>query len=151
MELGFAMSFIPSSLTKFCQCPDPYAPPPTHSFLKSQQEKQHWLRALTGIPNEGITTFLTMSPLKKALIQSEYLTTHQRMTPFFVGMVLYFAYKNSSAVKASGVSILRKAFHYLCFVFSIFTFLGPALLGFTKLQMRAASEGPSFLTVFPIL
>ena len=89
-----------------------------------------------------------MSPLKSELIRSEYLTTHQRMTPFFVGMVLYFALRGAKERSYC----LPRVVHSLLLVLSAFTFLGPVLLAITKLRMQEnPSTSPTFVMVRAVL
>ena len=111
-----------------------------------QPHKQVWLKELTGLPPNDVLG-ITMSPLKKAVISSEYLVQHQRITPFFIGLVAYLVLQKirspstSSEKYRNNASYVAKTFiHNVMLSFSIILVLAPVFIALLKLKMQPGSD-----------
>lgn len=68
------------------------------------------------------------SPLKQMLMKHEYLVYHQRITPFFIGMVLALALQRARGVSVDARGVVNKLVHGVFMVFSLLITLQPLVL-----------------------
>jgi hypothetical protein len=96
-------------------------------------EKQVWLKNLTGFPEVINPHLHEMSDLKRRLISEDYLVTHQRITPFFVGMILFVALKKASVgSKAKMRSLFSQLFHSISLFLTVAVLLWPFVMGLKR-------------------
>ena len=97
-------------------------------------EKQLWLKNLTGFPEVINPQMHEMSDLKRQLISEDYLVTHQRITPFFVGMILFIALKKASVVSKDKTrrSLFSQLFHSTSLFLTVVVLLWPFVMGLKR-------------------
>jgi peptidoglycan/LPS O-acetylase OafA/YrhL len=113
-------------------------------------EKQAWLSTFMGPDWPAADAFkYSLSPLKKLIMTTDYLVTHQRITPFFIGLILALAlHQKASQQRLLNVSKFQKVLHACYLALSSAIVLFPFFMGLTLALKNRYTEDS--LSVVPI-
>ena len=88
--------------------------------------RQEWLRDTYGLEENQVL----ISPNAQAnfIFEQEYLITHQRWTPFFIGLCIALSLHHAIKVTPSAMSVLKRVGHALALFFSVFVVSIPLIM-----------------------
>lgn len=122
-----SVSYLRLGVTRETRISDRYVP------VFMTPEKQKWLTNYFGPdwPAAHATKY-ALSPLKRLIMTTDYLIWHQRMTPFFVGLVLALWLHKYSNQRSLKIDAVWRALHGVFLFFATTIILFPLILGIRK-------------------